>query len=411
MKRRKETPSPVERKKMESMDKNDVNTSFGISGESDFPCESFEVIERSAKCENVSQKLNVGERLLQEDSSDNVTILDILKEVSKDIKDIKNSRETILGELGALRKQVQDQGQQIKTLQSSQSSTSHRVAKLEKCVQIDFNPELTIVAINAPRVTGETPMDLARRIVHATGGGRVNSVINAKHTTSFENRRGVFKMEIATLEDKIDILQKKKKLKDNPSLSRVYLRSSQTHTERLMHLNFKQLLQEVPNGNHYRITGSGRLVKQTEGYTQSRNQRQHQRDPVGNGYKAQAAGSANGHSATSTESSWNKSLTNKSNPTPGFQQKSVISQPASQLTYSQVARNPPQVTPRAGECDHILPLTQMSQDSTQSQFILHLPGQTYAYTDTSGHLQTFTPDQTLSQDIFHTQNTQFVVNN
>ena len=180
-----------------------------------------------------------------------------------------------------------------------------------------------------------------------------------------------------------------------------------------MHLNFKQILQEVPNGSNYRITGSGRLIKQTEGSTQSQNQRQPQRNnTVESGSKTQASGSGDRLPTMPSMSTWNKSPINNPNPSPGFQQKSVTKQPASQLTYSQVVRNPPQVTPGAGVSDNMLPLTQMSHDSTQSQFILHPPGQTYAYTDTSGRLvQTFTPDQTLSQDIFHSQNTQFVVNN
>ena len=50
MKRHKETPSPVERKKLESMDKNNENIPFGINGEDDFTNENIEDNDRSTKC-------------------------------------------------------------------------------------------------------------------------------------------------------------------------------------------------------------------------------------------------------------------------------------------------------------------------------------------------------------------------
>ena len=38
------------------------------------------------------------------------------------------------------------------------------------------------------------------------------------------------------------------------------MRGAQTHAERLKELNFKAILHDIPAGNRYRITGSGRLV-------------------------------------------------------------------------------------------------------------------------------------------------------
>ena len=45
----------------------------------------------------------------------------------------------------------------------------------------------------------------------------------------------------------------------------VCIRGAQTHTERLIDLNFKAILSEMPNGNSYRMTGNSRLVKKAEG--------------------------------------------------------------------------------------------------------------------------------------------------
>lgn len=39
--------------------------------------------------------------------------------------------------------------------------------------------------------------------------------------------------------------------------------SSKSHTERILELNARTLLREMPNGNQFRITSNGRIVKKT----------------------------------------------------------------------------------------------------------------------------------------------------
>ena len=72
-----------------------------------------------------------------------------------------------------------------------------------------------------------------------SGSDKASHVVNVMHTQSFhENRQGVFKIEMASVEDKIDVLRKKKNLKSLQYFNRVFLRSSQSQLERLMHTNF-----------------------------------------------------------------------------------------------------------------------------------------------------------------------------
>ena len=40
-----------------------------------------------------------------------------------------------------------------------------------------------------------------------------------------------------------------------------FLRGSKTHTQRVLELNARTLLDQMPNGNEFRITSSGRIVK------------------------------------------------------------------------------------------------------------------------------------------------------
>ena len=69
-----------------------------------------------------------------------------------------------------------------------------------------------------------------------------------------QNRKGVFKIELCSKQDKIDVFCCKTSLKHSHEFQRVYLRLSMSHNERLLQLNFKTLLQEIPNGDEYRIT-------------------------------------------------------------------------------------------------------------------------------------------------------------
>ena len=82
---------------------------------------------------------------------------------------------------------------------------------MAKAIKREFDPELTIVAINAPKFSSEDPIDLARDIIEATESDRVDYFVNAMHISAYRDKRGVFNIEMATLEDKN--VSKKKNLK------------------------------------------------------------------------------------------------------------------------------------------------------------------------------------------------------
>ena len=88
------------------------------------------------------------------------------------------------------------------------------------------------------------------------------------HFAAIENRISHVESEIPLLEiafemvdQKIGILRAKRKLSESTRYKKVYLRSSKTHTECLLEFNAKSLLSEIPNGNTYRVTANGRIVK------------------------------------------------------------------------------------------------------------------------------------------------------
>ena len=72
------------------------------------------------------------------------------------------------------------------------------------------------------------------------------------------------KIELNSREDKITVLKRKKKLLESVSFKGLFLRSAQSHVERLIQLNFKTILEEIPSGNQFRLTGNGRVVRKTQ---------------------------------------------------------------------------------------------------------------------------------------------------
>lgn len=86
------------------------------------------------------------------------------------------------------------------------------------------------------------------------------TVADSYRTPFKNNKPGIVKIQFTCLGDKIAALRAKRKLTENDQYKRVYIRSSQSHTERLLHLNTQILLKECGAEGRYRLTGSGRLV-------------------------------------------------------------------------------------------------------------------------------------------------------
>ena len=61
--------------------------------------------------------------------------------------------------------------------------------------------------------------------------------------------------------------------KKGSGFERVYVRSSQSHEERLIRLNTQTLISAMPNGEQYRMTMTGRLVKKDEAWDEKQRQR------------------------------------------------------------------------------------------------------------------------------------------
>ena len=84
------------------------------------------------------------------------------------------------------------------------------------------------------------------------------------------------KFQFESVADKVKVLKEKAKLKQSPEFSRTYIRSSKSHTDRLIEMNFRTILGMIPGGDNMKITANGRLMDKTERDRANEQRRQNQ---------------------------------------------------------------------------------------------------------------------------------------
>ena len=89
-------------------------------------------------------------------------------------------------------------------------------------------------------------------------------IINCERTQFRQNRPGVVKVEMASLEAKIRVLRAKSRLREVAWYKRTYICLAKSHSERVAERNFKTLLNELPYGKSFRVTGHGIIVRNNE---------------------------------------------------------------------------------------------------------------------------------------------------
>ena len=95
-------------------------------------------------------------------------------------------------------------------------------------------------------------------------------VITAAKRLPNRGKKGpsLLKISFTDLEEKKYILRHKSLLKNTTGYEQVFLRTSWTHVERLLHMNFRAFLDKMPWGRDYRLTANGRLVQKDRGSSQ-----------------------------------------------------------------------------------------------------------------------------------------------
>ena len=126
------------------------------------------------------------------------------------------------------------------------------------------NNGITVIAKGLPFIDGEDLLTTARELIETMGEdvySRVNVVAASRLRARYRNKPGLVKISLANLEQKVLVLRNKRKLKDTVEFKRVYLEGAKSHVERLIEINTRALLRELPQGRTYRVAGNGRLLR------------------------------------------------------------------------------------------------------------------------------------------------------
>lgn len=212
---------------------------------------------------------------LDEHKSDMTTKLDSLeKKIGQDIKDsVKDLQDYFDIEIVRITERCDKIDERVKKLENVQTQRE------------TYDPETTIVVTGLPVEDDEDIVDKAAKLIRQGLGVRDVPPVRAMRLTSRDERPGLVKIQVDTLDNKIKLLKNKTKLKDN-DYDNVYIRSSKSHTDRLIELNFKKILEIVPGGDNLRLTANGRLIPKDDdrrpGGQPGNNQRNNNRWGFGN---------------------------------------------------------------------------------------------------------------------------------
>lgn len=145
-----------------------------------------------------------------------------------------------------------------------------RIEKMEAKIDVSnakanarFDHDVSIVISGLLYSEGENVTVLVNELL--TEGLQLEEdacVVAVERTKDRGGRPAVVKVEFGSVREKIGVLRKKQLLKDNPKYNRVYIRSAKTHTERLLELIFRTLLDELPAGKQFYVAGNGRVRRQ-----------------------------------------------------------------------------------------------------------------------------------------------------
>ena len=135
-----------------------------------------------------------------------------------------------------------------------------------------FEPDTTVIADNLPFEDNEDLDSKVQTMIRRDLAINVPVVRTTRlrprppRVTRHGNvsKPGLVKIQFQNVEDKVRVLREKRALMNSSEFSNVFLRSSKSHSDRLAEQNLKTLLDLIPDGKSYQVTGNGRLVKRDQ---------------------------------------------------------------------------------------------------------------------------------------------------
>ena len=165
--------------------------------------------------------------------------------------EIKSSQTYIDQQVGLITNRINDIEVRVKVLETKENERAM------------YNYDDTLVAINLPYEPNEDIKAKAEALISTGLKVAGVPVLRATRLKSRDSKPGLTKIQVNSLEDKKKLLRAKVNLRHSQTYSKVYLRSSKSHEERQAEINFRTMLNVIPGGANYMLTGNGRIVKKT----------------------------------------------------------------------------------------------------------------------------------------------------
>ena len=175
-------------------------------------------------------------------------------------------KEDLLVEVSGVKTSVTQLDEQFESMKSEYDA---RIAELEKkiielpCTTKDFPVELSCVISGMRPANNE---NLSQRCDDLIQNGLGLKNVKCKKATRVGNRDGkpgIIKVEFDNLTDKISVLRAKGHLKNNPATSKVFIRSSKSHEQRILEQHTMELLKLIGRENDFYFNGSGKLMQKS----------------------------------------------------------------------------------------------------------------------------------------------------
>ena len=124
--------------------------------------------------------------------------------------------------------------------------------------------EMSVIVSGLPYIHGEDLMQKAQDLVNALGNDvthNVNITNTVRYRTRYLDRPGPVKVTFRTVQEKVAVLRNKMQLKNIEEYQEVYVKSCKSHAERLIEINARTLLRQMPNGRDFRVDANGRIQR------------------------------------------------------------------------------------------------------------------------------------------------------
>ena len=199
----------------------------------------------------------------------NTSLEKIEKQLDSNVKRlerlINENRDELKAELKTQIKQVQDNhDMDIGQLSARIDRVEVKMEEVKQTAS-KFNPDVSIIIVGLPFADGE---DVAQRVATLLADGLqcdpVPALVNVERLIPRGQGSGIIKVEFRSVEEKVAVLRRKRSLRENEDFQHVYIHNAKSHAERLIEINFRTLLKELPCGRDYFFTGSGRLSRRAQ---------------------------------------------------------------------------------------------------------------------------------------------------